>query len=158
MFRKMRRSNQQVSDEVCRNILRTEKRGVLSVVGDDGYPYGVPINFTYEESENTVYFHGSKTGHKIDGIKNSDKVCFTVMDGGYQEEGDWAWYVTSVIAFGRAELVTDMKVAEDQVRKLGLRYCPYPEAVEEEIRRAMNSVQLIALHIEHMTGKKIHEK
>ena len=33
----MRRFKQQVSDEECIEILKTTKRGVLSVIGDDGY-------------------------------------------------------------------------------------------------------------------------
>ncbi len=45
----MRRFKQQVSAEECIEILKTTKRGVLSVIGDDGYPYGFPINHYYSE-------------------------------------------------------------------------------------------------------------
>ena len=45
MFRKMRRGKQALSQEEIRNLLTLETRGVLSVQGDDGYPYGCPINF-----------------------------------------------------------------------------------------------------------------
>lgn len=51
MFRNMRRKKQQVSIEMCREILKTEKRGVISVIGDDGYPYGVPVNFYFDDEE-----------------------------------------------------------------------------------------------------------
>ena len=37
MFRKMRRFKQQLPAEECVAILKREKRGVLSVLGDDGY-------------------------------------------------------------------------------------------------------------------------
>ena len=37
MFREMRRFKQQVSAEECIEILKTTKRGVLSVIGDDSY-------------------------------------------------------------------------------------------------------------------------
>ena len=59
-----------------RKSSKTDRRGVLSVIGDDGYPYGVPINYVYDEKENALYFHGAKEGHKIDAIKKSGKVCF----------------------------------------------------------------------------------
>ena len=69
MFRPMRRFKQQLTQEECVEILNTEVRGVLSVLGDDDYPYGIPIDFYYNQQENKIYFHGAKEGHKIDSIK-----------------------------------------------------------------------------------------
>ena len=68
MFREMRRFKQQLSEEECRHILKTEKRGVLAVNGDGGYPYTIPINYIYEEESGKIYFHGAKEGHKIDAL------------------------------------------------------------------------------------------
>ena len=44
MFRKMARIREQIPNEECIEILKTQLRGVLSVLGDDDYPYGFPIN------------------------------------------------------------------------------------------------------------------
>lgn len=158
MFREMRRFKQQVENQECVEILKNEKRGVLSVIGDEGYPYTVPMDFYYEEAENTVYFHCAKEGHKIDGIRGCDKVCFTTWNTGFQKDGDWAWNVTSVVAFGRAELVEDDKLTYEKTRKLGMKYYPTAEEVDEEMERDISRVQLVALHIEHMTGKLVNEK
>lgn len=76
MFRKMRRFKQEISKEECIEILKTEKRGVLSVIGDNDYPYAVPINFYYNDEDGKIYLHGAKEGHKIDSIKSCNKVCF----------------------------------------------------------------------------------
>ena len=46
MFREMRRFKQQVSQDECKKILKDEKRAAFSVIGDEGYPYTIPINFT----------------------------------------------------------------------------------------------------------------
>lgn len=158
MFRKMRRFKQEISQEDCKKVLNSARRGVLSVNGDDGYPFSIPMNFYYDEAENTIYFHGAKNGHKIDSIKACDKVCFTAMDEGYKNEGDWFWQLNSVVVFGRAELVEDRDFTEKMARLIGLKYYPTPESVEEEIARDISALQLIALHIEHMTGKHIKEK
>lgn len=117
MFRPMRRIKQQVSDEECIRILKEEKRAALSVIGDDGYPYTVPIDFYYDESDGRIYLHCAKTGHKIDAIKKCDKVCFTVWNQGYKTEGNWEWNVTSVIVFGRARFIDDRSFWEDKLRK-----------------------------------------
>lgn len=76
MFRKMRRYKQALELPECIDILKKEVRGVLSVIGDGGYPYGVPIDYWYDESNGCIYFHGAKEGHKIDALRACDKASF----------------------------------------------------------------------------------
>lgn len=82
-------------------------RGVLSVLDDNGYPYGILMNHWYNEEDGKLYFHGAKTGHKLEAIKNYDKVSFCVYDSGYRNEGEWALNIKSVVVFGRMSIVTD---------------------------------------------------
>ncbi len=154
----MRRSKQAVSPAVCREILSTERRGVLSVIGDEGYPYGVPLDFYYEAAEDTLYFHCAKAGHKLDAMRRNDRVCFTTWNTGYQTPGDWAWHVTSVIVQGRAELIQNSDVTREKLWRLALKYYPTEDEARKEMNQALSRVQLVALHIEHMTGKLVHEK
>lgn len=159
MFRRMRRFKQQISDEECKKILETEKRAAFSVIGDDGYPYTVPINFYYDENDKKIYFHGAKEGHKIDAMKKCNKVCFTVWNQGFKKEGRWEWNSTSVVVFGKVELVADKNVAEDRLRRLAIKYYPTVDEVEEEMKSsAANRVQMFEIEIEQMTGKLVNEK
>lgn len=68
MFREMRRFKQQISEEECIRILKEQPRGVLSMLGDDGYPYGIPLDYLYME-DGHLYFHCAKEGHKLDAIR-----------------------------------------------------------------------------------------
>lgn len=158
MFREMRRYRQAVSRETAINILKNAKRGVLSVIGDNGYPYCIPVNFIYDENDNSIYIHGAKSGHKIDSIRNCNKVSFTTWDNGYKKDDDWAWTVTSVVVFGQGELINDINITTEKVRNIGMKYYPSGEDVETEIKNAIDKVQLICIHVEHMTGKTVHEK
>lgn len=158
MFRKMRRIKNEISKEAARELLRTNKRAAFSVNGDSGYPYTVPVNFYYDEEENRIYFHSAKAGHKIDSIKGDNKVCFTTWNNGEKEDGDWAYYVSSCVVFGRAVLIEDPALTEEKVRIFALKYYPSAEEVEEEIRKGIRGVQLIAIDIEHISGKRVHEK
>lgn len=157
MWRKMRRWKQQLTDEECVKILKEEPRGVLALNGDDGYPYALPLDFIYDEEDGKLYFHCAKEGAKIDLLKKSEKVSFCVMDQGYRKEGEWALNIKSVIIFGRIELIRDQERAIDRVRKLGMKYSPTVEYVEEEIKNAASRVQMLALTIDHMTGKLVNE-
>lgn len=159
MFREMRRKKQQVSEERCKDLLHQEMRAALSVLGENGYPYTVPINFYYDEEDGEIYFHGSRSGHKADAMRNHAKVCLTVWDQGFKKEGCWEWNSTSVVVFGTVRTVSDPAVVSDKLRKLATKYYPSQEEVEAEMSSpSAKVVQLFSIKIEHMTGKLVNEK
>jgi len=158
MFREMRRSKQMISEEVCKKVLREANRGVVSVIGDDGYPYGIPMDFIYDENENRLYFHSAKEGHKIEAIRANDKVCFTTWDEGYKVDGNWEWNLNSVIVFGRATLIEDTQTTHDRVRKIAEKYYPDMAEADDLLERAMPRIQLWTIDIEYMSGKLVNEK
>ena len=154
----MRREKQGLSKEECIALLKSEKRGVLALSGDDNYPYCIYVNYYYDEKGNAIYLHGSKQGHKIDSIKRNNKVSFTVCNQGVKKNGDWAYTVDSVVIFGKAILIDDIEETTKRVRELANKYYPSKEEVEEEIKKAIEYVQLIKIEVEHMSGKTICEK
>lgn len=158
MFREMRRKNQALPLEECVEILKTEKRGTLAVLGDDNYPYALPVNFYYSEAENKIYLHSAREGHKIDAITAHDKVSFTTHTPGEKPADDWAFYVKSVIVFGRAELMIDQPLSREKLRKLGEKYYPTAGELEKVMEKHSHKVQMIAITIEHLSGKLVHEK
>lgn len=155
MFRPMRRIKQMLEAEEALDVLKRAKRGVLSVIGDDGWPYGIYLNPHYEDGK--IYFHGAKAGHKTDALREDARASFTVIDEGVKDEGGWAYTFRSVVVFGRVEFVDDPTVAIDICRRLARRFNPNEAAIEDEIRRAGAQVQVFALVPEHITGKRIHE-
>ncbi len=157
MFRKMRRINREISFEDTKALLEKEKRGVLSVNGDDGYPFTFPINFLYAEEEGKIYFHGAKEGHKVDSLEKNDKVCFTVYGNEHFKEGEWAPYVQSAVVFGRCRLIDDKEMKVAKIRLLAEKYYPNKEEIETEMV-SVDRALLYEITIEHMTGKQIKER
>ena len=155
MFRPMRRIKQQLSEEESLEVLKKAKRGVLSVIGDDGWPYGIYLNPHFENGR--IYFHGAKAGHKIDALKKDARASFTVIDEGAKDEGGWAYTFKSIVVFGRVEFVEDQNEAVEICRRLARRFNPSEADIEDEIRRAAAYVQVFALIPEHITGKRVHE-
>lgn len=157
MFREMRRNAQEVSSEECKEILANEKRCVISLIGEDGYPYSLPMNYYYDRDKNIIYFHGAKEGYKIDLLKKNNKVCFTTWNKGFKKENDWSWNVTSVVIFGHATLLDNDDASIEVLRKLGNKYYPTEEEVDDVISRYKDKVQMIKIEIDHMTGKLVNE-
>ena len=105
MFREMRRKNQELSHEDTIQVLKRGTNGVLAVIGDEGYPYGVPLSYVYVDGK--IYFHCGLSGHKADAIRSNDKVCFTVIDQDKIVAEELTSYFRSVIVFGRAVILAD---------------------------------------------------
>ncbi len=157
MFREMLRRKQQLTQEECIEILKHELRGVLSVLGDDGYPYGMPLNHYYCEEDGKLYFHGGKLGHKIDALRRNNKASFCVYDQGARQEGEWFLRIRSVIVFGTVDFITDRETIADISRRLSYKFTQDEQYIENEIRRVGPGTLLLALTIAHMTGKLVKE-
>ena len=157
MFRAMIRSRQALSREDCVAILKKEPRGVLSLLGDGGYPYGVPLDHWYCEEDGKIYFHCGKRGHKIDAIRRCDKASFCVMDQGFRREGAWALNISSVIVFGRISILEDQQEAIRITRALSYKYTQDSAFIEREIEQSGANVLVFALTPEHISGKLVNE-
>ena len=156
MFRNMRRFKQQLPQEEAEQILLSASSGVLALLGDDGYPYAVPLSYVYQDGR--LYFHSAVEGHKIDAIRSCDRASFCVVAADDVIPARLTTQFRSVIAFGRVRLVEDEEEKLAAIRLIARRYAPgMTQQGEEEIRGSWNRMHLIALEIEHMTGKEARE-
>ena len=153
MFREMRRARQQLSDEEATRILATSMTGVLAVSGDDGYPYGTPINHYYDPDDGHLYFHSGKKGHRNDAMARCDKASFCVYDQGFVKPGDWALNIKSVIVFGRIHIIEDHRKALELTRQLSRKYTLDEAYIQKEIDSYGSELLVFALEPEHITGK-----
>ena len=157
MFREMVKKNKAISPEDCIALLKQVPRGVLSVQGDDGYPYGVPTNFWYNDADGCLYFHSGKTGHKVDALKRCPKASLCVISQGIREENDWALSFESVIAFGKIEILDDHPRAMELTRLLSLQFTDDEAFIDGEIANYGHETLCFRLVPEHITGKRIRE-
>lgn len=156
MFRDMRRIKQQLPKEECERILREQPRGVLAVSGDEGYPYTVPLNFVY--ADGCIYFHSALEGHKIEAVRKYDKASFCVLGQKELSDDGWSYFFHSVVVFGRLREITDNAEKNEKLRMLGLKYFPTAEMTDREMEKHGARCTMIELKIEHMTGKRVHER
>ena len=157
MFREVARKNQRLTNTQIVEILNREKRGVLSVYGENGYPYGLPINYWYNEENGYIYFHSGKKGHKIDAINSDNKVSFCVYDEGFRTDGEWALNISSVIVFGKIHVVEDVEKSVEIYRSLSLKFTSDVEYIDSEIQRFVKATLCYELRPEHITGKIVNE-
>lgn len=157
MFRELLRKNKELSMDECVEILKNETRGVLSVLGDEGYPYGMPMNHWFNEEDSKIYFHCGNVGHRLDALRKYDKVSFCTYDKGYRNEGEWALHVKSVIVFGRVEIVDDLEKIADITTKLSHKFTQDEAYIQKEIEMHGHRTLLLQLTPEHVCGKMVTE-
>lgn len=157
MFRQLLRQNQLLPQADCVELLKTETRGVLSVLGDEDYPYGTPMNHWYNEDDGCIYFHCGKVGHRLDALSRHSKASFCVFDRGFRREGEWALNVKSVIVFGKVDVIDDMDRILDITAKLSRKFTQDGEYIQNEQRLYAAATLLLRLTPEHICGKLVNE-
>lgn len=158
MLPELKRKKQQLSQEECLEILRTQKRGTLAVSGAEGYPYAVPMNHWYCEEDGKIYFHGAKFGHKIDAMRQHEKVCFTVLDEGTPDPENWWLIFRSVVVFGKIEWVEDYGRTIAVSRALCGKFPADDAYIENEIVKSGPGTLCFAIVPEQICGKRVTER
>ena len=155
-FREMRRKRQQLSNDESVAILEKATAGTLALLGDDDYPYAVPISYVYHEGK--LYFHSALAGHKIDAIRKCDKASFCVIEQDDVQPKKYTTFFRSVIAFGRIHIIEDEQEKLETARMLGDRYNPNQEkTLQMELEKGLSRMVMIRFDIEHLTGKEAIE-
>ena len=156
MFREIRRKRQQLSDEESIGILQKVTSGTLALLGDNDYPYAVPISYVYYDGK--LYFHSALSGHKVDAIRQCDKASFCVIEQDDVQPEKYTTFFRSVIAFGRIHIIEDETEKLEMARMLGNRYNPNnDESLQKELESGLSRMLMIRFDIEHLTGKEAIE-
>ncbi|MDD2621359.1 MAG: pyridoxamine 5'-phosphate oxidase family protein [Syntrophomonadaceae bacterium] len=155
MFRTMRRSKQLLSMEDTETVMNRCTNGVLACLGDDDYPYAVPLSYVYFNQK--IYFHSAKVGHKIDAIMKNAKVSFSVIDEDTIVSKEYTTYFRSAIAFGKARIV-EADEWLDAFKALVEKYSgDQPEEAKHKEITECTQTYIVAIDIEHITGKEAIE-
>lgn len=152
MFREMRRNKQLLSPEETKAVMDRCTNGILACLGDEDYPYAVPLSYVYFNGK--IYFHSAKSGHKIDAITKYPKVSFSVVDEDTIVSEEYTSHFRSVIAFGKARIVEGderLEAFEAMVEKYS------GDQPEDERHREIarcTQAYIVAIDVEHITGKE----
>ncbi|MCE5196542.1 MAG: pyridoxamine 5'-phosphate oxidase family protein [Negativicutes bacterium] len=155
MFRAMRREKQLLSLQDTAAVMNRCTNGVLACLGDDDYPYAVPLSYVYDHEK--IYFHSAKAGHKIDAILRNPKVSFAVIDEDKIISGKYTTYFRSVIAFGRARIAEGAEQRQAFLAFVEKYAGDQPEAARQREVDGCSQSYLIAIDIEQITGKEAIE-
>lgn len=151
MFPKMRRKNQQLTQDECERILKTASTGVLGLNGLNGYPYTVALNYVYDSGK--IYFHCALQGYKTDCIKKDCRASLSVIGDDTVIAEKYTTAYRSITAFGKVKILDDRNEILTAIKKLTLKYVEDTTDMQAEIDKYINSLCILEMTVEHMTGK-----
>ena len=152
MFREIRRRDRALIEKEAWEILGRAEWGVLSTLGEDGWPYGVPMNHVVMEGR--VYLHCAQAGHKLENLAFESKVSFCALAGATLRPESLSTDFESAILFGRAALVTEVAEKRRALEALLARFAPqHPAEGAEALRKDSARTAVLRLTPERVTGK-----
>jgi nitroimidazol reductase NimA-like FMN-containing flavoprotein (pyridoxamine 5'-phosphate oxidase superfamily) len=151
MERKIRRTDRALSEGETKSILEKGEYGILSTASLDGQPYGVPVNYSY--TGNVIYFHCALEGHKLENLKENNRVSFCVTGKTEVLPEKFATKYESAIVFGKAfELADDEKY--NGLLEIVKKYSPgFLEEGRKYIKDAFHKARAFKIVIESIAGK-----
>ncbi len=151
MFKPIRRSERQLTSDEAEKILQLAEYGYFSTVGEDGWPYAVPVNYVY--FNNAIYFHCATVGHKLDNISYSSKACFSVTGSSHLSPEKLTTFYKSVVAFGYAEVLSTDEIDIPIIELMKKYAADQVDKAAEIINRSRERVRVVKISVEHLSGK-----
>ena len=136
----------------------------MATIGADGYPSITPVNYVYDND--SIYFHCSRVGEKLDNIRRDARVCFEVdiplayLDLDYYGESPEGCGVTQfyhcIIIRGRAEIVEDIDEKVAALNALVISHEPKGRRFQKITAEtgAVSLCEVVAVRIESISGKR----
>lgn len=153
MYPEMRRKKQALVEAEIIAILERNTSGVLGLHGTNGYPYTVPLSYVYIDGK--IYFHCANDGYKMKCMQADNRVSFCIIDQDEIVPEEFTTYYRSVVLFGKARLITGSEAVAAAMRQLVAKYSvDFITEGEAAIAHIGNSLTIVEIEIEHMTGKE----
>lgn len=155
-FRPVRRQNRILEDEArIQELIVTSEYGFLSLGNtENGYAYGIPISYAYDEETKNIYFHCAPEGQKLDLMSQNNKISFCIVGITKPIADHFTTLFESVIMFGTAELDLSDEEKRKALRLLVKKYSSgYEELGEKYMEKSWNRTSTFRMRIDQVTAK-----
>lgn len=150
--------NRKINEEAAYNIIKTQNLGVISMIDETNRPYGVSINYAYDELENCLYFHTLRVGRKINALKINPNISMLIIKNPQIQPRRFITHYESVILEGSVSFIDGSEEKKDKLRFLCDQLCPgVLDRRESVIEQYLPALYMGKITIDHISGKKNHD-
>ncbi len=171
----MRRKDREMSKEFGIEVIDKSRYGILSMIGEDNEPYGIPLSIV--RHGNILYFHSAMDGKKVKTFEKNPSVSVAfvaetkIPETYTKEELDeivkdetktilliskvFTTEFESAVVIGKVKLVNDENEKIKAMRLICEKYTPtkmdyFPMAIKAGLRRT----NVYSIEIEEITSKR----
>ena len=154
----VRRQDRLLSEERAIELLRAAEYGTLSMIDENGLPYGIPVNYVWDEKD-SLYIHCAPEGRKLRAIAAHPEVTFSIVGNVNLQPSKFTTEYESIVLKGKARVGLS---AEERMQALVLLVEKLsPDDVEIGKKYAEKSfyrTEIIRIDVTEFSGKtkKIH--
>jgi uncharacterized protein len=154
----LRRADRAMTDEQVLRALERGFAGRLATVGEDGYPYCVPLLYIWADDQ--VFLHGtSARSHLRSNVEREPRACFEIdePDGVFDYgrfECDSGLAFESVIVFGKIRIAEERAIKQLFCERLMEKYGKPNSIRPKHFFPRLDAITVYAMTVERMTGKE----
>src|SRR3954464_12095697 len=155
----LRRADRVMAEEGALQLLQRGFSGRLATIGEDGYPYCVPLLYVCMDDQ--VFVHNTSVrGHLRANVDREPRVCFEVDEpdqvfdyGRFECDSGLAY--ASVILFGKIRIVEDRAAKQGFCEALMAKYGKPDTGRPKGFFPRIDMITVYAIAVERMTGKEM---
>lgn len=152
----MRRTDKEITDPLEIASILCRATYCFMSLADGDQPYGVPLCFGHQDG--VIHLHAATKGKKLDIIAKNPKVCLVFVGKTAMKPGelpcDWTMAFESVIAFGKAAVVTDPEEKRASLAVIAAQY-GYQDPVKAGFPdENLKITTVLRVRIDAVTGKR----
>lgn len=99
----VRRQDRLLSEERAIELLRAAEYGTLSMIDENGLPYGIPVNYVWDEKD-SLYIHCAPEGRKLRAIAAHPEVTFSIVGNVNLQPSKFTTEYESIVLKGKARV------------------------------------------------------
>ncbi|HEV7603187.1 MAG TPA: pyridoxamine 5'-phosphate oxidase family protein [Bradyrhizobium sp.] len=146
-----------MSDDRARQFLARGFSGRLATIGEDGYPYCVPLLYVWMDDQ--VFVHTtSARGHLRSNVERERRICFEVDEpdqvfdyGRFECDSGLAY--SSVVLFGAIRII-DERAVKQRFCEMLMQKHGKAEARPKCFFPRLDIITVYAIAVERITGKE----
>ena len=148
----MRRKDLALAQEATLALIDVKEYAVLSLTGQDGRAYGVPLD--YVRKGDSLYFHGAREGRKVEAMKVNPWACAVILGDTTIVSEKFGRKYESAIIEGPIELIDDPEQKRRVMTWVAESRSPgYPEKAQSVIEKMLDRVLIYKMKMEIVSGK-----
>lgn len=155
----VRRQDRLLNEDTAYRLLHNGEYGVLSMIDNTDSAYGIPINYVYDNENDSIYFHCAVEGKKLQSITSHPQVSFCIIGHTNVVSSKFTTEYESIVISGYISKVTSDEERHHALKQFLLKYSPNDVTTGMKYaEKSFHRTEILKLSSLIMSGKtkKIH--